>query len=284
MSLIWSSCPGRHLDLRRPGEALVGLDAHVVLAREQRARDEGRDAEVGVVDRDARALGLGVDLDLAGLDARPEELVAALLHGADEVLDAALDEAEDARVDLARLDVVEVEAEQVLLAARADAAGDDAPHAQRHGGAAQAPEVVDADLRALIALDAEARAELFLARELDAAALGDARDDDLRDVVGELGVLRVRAEHEHGELLGGARGARRGGEEARAGEDGGEERSFASSHLPPQVLAGAAPPSGAGGPLSWGSAHVFDSHCLSATHGSPSLLSGRQNGVSGAPQ
>src|SRR4029078_13197410 len=50
------------VDLRRPGEAPVGLDAHVVLAGRERPRDEGRDAQVSVVDGDARARRVALDV------------------------------------------------------------------------------------------------------------------------------------------------------------------------------------------------------------------------------
>src|SRR6185437_9351925 len=106
--------------------------------------DERRDAEVGVVDRDARAVGLGCDLDLPRLDVGAEQLARGLLDGGNEVLDAALDQAEDAALDLSLLDVVEVQVEEELLAARADASGDDPAHPQRDAGAPQAGDVVEA--------------------------------------------------------------------------------------------------------------------------------------------
>ena len=95
--------PGQDLDPRRPGEAAVGLDADVVLAGEQRGRDERRDARGRRCRSTTRApSGLGGDLDLPGLDARAEQLARRLLDGPDEVLDAALDQAEDPALDLAR--------------------------------------------------------------------------------------------------------------------------------------------------------------------------------------
>src|SRR6478609_5347089 len=64
------------------------LDADVVLSRDQRRREQRRDPEIGVVDRHARAGGLGRHLDLGRLGARLEQLARRLLHGLDQVLDA----------------------------------------------------------------------------------------------------------------------------------------------------------------------------------------------------
>src|SRR5262249_43456811 len=135
------------------------------------------DAEIGVVDRHARADGIGGDLDFSRLDPRAEELGRRLLHGVDQIVDAALDQAEDAALDPAFLDVVEIEAEQHLLAARTDAAGDDAAHTERHARPPEAGDVVEARLRALLAFDAEAGPELLLAGDLEAAVARGVGDD-----------------------------------------------------------------------------------------------------------
>ena len=97
-----------------------------------------------------------------------------------------------------------------LLAARSDAAGDDPAHAQRDAGASEAGDVVEAGLRPALALDAEPRAELFLPGDLEPAVLGGVGDDDLGQVVGQVGVLVAGGEHEHRDLLAGARGSGRG--------------------------------------------------------------------------
>src|SRR5262249_20144610 len=155
-----------------PREAIGRFDPDVVLAGEEGGRDQRRDAEVGVVDRHAGARRFGRDLDLSGLDVGTEQLAGRLLHSGDQVVDAALDQAEDAAFDPTIVDVVEVEAEQHLRAARPDAAGDDAADAQRHARPAEARDVIQAGLRALLALDADARAELLLAGDLEAAVPG----------------------------------------------------------------------------------------------------------------
>jgi hypothetical protein len=71
--------------------------------------------------------------------------------------------------------------------------------------AAQAGDVVQAGLGAPLVLDAQARAELLLAGDLGAALLGDAGDDQLGEVVGQLGVLLGGRQHQHRLLLAGAR-------------------------------------------------------------------------------
>ena len=83
------------------------------------------------------------------------------LHRRNQVRHAAFDQTKDVVLDLAGLDVVQVQVEQILISARAHCAGDDAAHAQRHAGAAQTGEIVDAGLGAPFALHAQARAELF---------------------------------------------------------------------------------------------------------------------------
>jgi hypothetical protein len=177
----------------------------------------------------------------------PEQLARGLLNRPDEILDAPFDQTEDPALDLALLDVVEVQVEEELLATRADAPGDDPPHAQRDARAPEAGDVVEAALRSLFVLHAEARAKLLLAGDLEAAVLRDVGDQDLGEVVGQLGILLGRSQDQDGHLLAGARGSGR----RREGQAHEQRADGRQAHRPhgddtPQVPAAAVPPSSEG--------------------------------------
>ena len=173
----------------------------------------------------------------------PEQLAGGLLDRPDEILDAPFDQPEDAALDLALLDVVEVQVEQELLAPRPHAAGDDPPHAERDARAPEAGDVIEAALGPLLVLDAEPRAKLLLAGDLEAAVLRDVGDQDLGEVVGQLGLLFGRPEHQHRDLFG---GPRRSGErrQAERGQQRGEREPARRAHGVGSVQLPTVPPSG----------------------------------------
>src|ERR1700690_767586 len=224
----------------------VGLDADIVLAGEQGPGNERRDPEIRVVYRNAGPVWLRSDLDLPGVDVRAEQLAGGFLHSLDEILHAPFDQPEPSALDLSVLDVVEVQVESELFAARADAACDDAPHAQRNARPAQAGDVVEAILRAPLALDAEPRAELLFARDLEAAVLRHVGDEDLGEIVGQLGILLRGAEDQDRHLFAGARRPRWSDNRQRRAECAGGGFAAGKAHgvASAQVDDPEAPPAG----------------------------------------
>ena len=218
VSRICSSWPGSTSTRDVQGKRSVASTRTLCLPASRVRRDEGRDAEVGVVDRHARAVRVGGDLDLPGLDARRNSSLDASWTALMRFSTPPSTSRKTRLSTRPSWTLFRFRLNRYLLAAGADAAGDDAAHAQRHAGAAQAGDVVQAGLGAALALDAEAGAELFLARDLESAVLGGVGDDHLGQVVGELGVLVGRGEDQHRDLFAGARAgaARRAGQPRRA--------------------------------------------------------------------
>jgi len=120
----------------------------------------------------------------------------------------------------AGLDVGEVEIEEELLAPGPHVAGDDAPDSQCHRGPSQASDIIDAELRTLLAVDPQVLSKFFAAGDLGSTLLDHPGDDHFRHTVGEIRVLLAGPQDQHRDLFAAADGAlrrrrRRGGGTSR---------------------------------------------------------------------
>src|SRR5262249_53676898 len=97
------------------------------------------------------------------------------------------------------LEIDQAQAKDVIALALADGAGEYFGHTQRGTGTADTSDLLDARERLTLVLDAQLASEFLLAGYLEAAELGNAGDEHLGQVVGEI-VFHACAQHEHSKL------------------------------------------------------------------------------------